>query len=202
MSVSARLIPKTRPEPPLQVHRFSVQQYHRMIESGVLTENDRVELLEGWIVSKMPHNPSHDGTVSIILRRLWTRLPDDWIVRVQSAITLANSEPEPDLAVARGPETRYLARHPAPRDLALVVEVSDTTLGHDQTIKARIYARARIPVYWVVNLLEKSIEVHTQPKGGKEPGYREHRLYEGAKPVPLLIGGRSLGTITARELLE
>src|SRR5438128_3370052 len=98
--------------PPFPVRRFTVDEYHRMIQAGVLTENDRVELLEGWIVPKMPHNPPHDGTISLVLRRLCTSLPDDWIVRAQSAITLPDSETEPDLAVVRGPESRYLSRHP------------------------------------------------------------------------------------------
>jgi Uma2 family endonuclease len=201
MSVTTRSISRVPTELPLPVHRFSVRQYHRMIACGVLTENDPVELLEGWVISKMPHNPAYDATVSMILRSLWTRLPDGWIVRVQSAITLADSEPEPDLAVVRGPEERYLKRHPLARDIALVIEVSDATLGYDQTIKARVYARARIPMYWVVNLPGRSIEVRTLPKGGKEPAYRERRVYSGAKPVPLLIEGRNLSTITARELL-
>jgi Uma2 family endonuclease len=188
-------------DPPLAVHRFSVAQYHRMIESGVLTENDRVELLEGCIVSKMPHNPAHDATVSVLLKRLWPRLPDNWFVRVQSAITLSDSEPEPDLAVVRGPEDRYLARHPVAREVALVIEVSESSLLHDRTIKARLYARARIPVYWVVNVSESQIEVFTLPRAGKEPAYREARNYKSGESISLSIAGNEVGPFAVRELL-
>src|SRR5690242_8549294 len=116
----------TQLPPPL--YRFTVKQYQRMIETGVLTENDRVELLEGWIVDKMPHNPPHDGTINRINRRLLPLLPEGWLLRVQSAITLTRSEPEPDLAIVRGPEEIYFKRHPMPRDIALLIEVADTTL--------------------------------------------------------------------------
>src|SRR5713101_9262196 len=83
------------------VHRFSVDEYHRMIEAGVLTENQRVELLEGWIVSKMPHNPLHDSTIDLVVGEAETFLPKDWFIRVQSAITTDDSEPEPDVALVR-----------------------------------------------------------------------------------------------------
>src|SRR5437773_6503838 len=96
---------------PLPIHRLTVEQYHRMIQTGVLTKNDRVELLEGLLVSKMPLSPSHDVTVSVTLRKLWSVWPEEWVVRVQSAITLDDSEPEPDLAVVRGPEERYREAH-------------------------------------------------------------------------------------------
>src|SRR5262249_20113394 len=129
-------------EPVRPVHRFSVEQYHRMIEAGILTEDDRVELLEGVIVDKMTHNPPNDGTIGLLQTELLKRLPDGWVLRIQSAITLTDSEPEPDLAVSRGPWRRYLQAHPVPRDLALVVEVADATLAQDQTDKVRSYARA------------------------------------------------------------
>jgi hypothetical protein len=187
--------------PPLPVHRFTVDQYHRMIEAGVLTEDDRVELLEGWIVTKMPHNPRHDAVVSIVQRKLRTVIPTDWIVRVQSAITLADSEPEPDLAIARGPEERYLAAHPGPSDLSLVIEVSDSTLESDRVNKARLYARARIAAYWIINLPEAKVEVRTRPRAGKAPAYHQRRDYAAGELVPLAIAGTGGGSIAARELL-
>src|SRR5438552_2158980 len=88
-------------EMPPTLYRFTVKQYQRMIEIGILTEDDRVELLEGCIVDKMPHNPPHDGTINRINRRLIPILPDGWLLRVQSAITLARSEPEPDLVIVQ-----------------------------------------------------------------------------------------------------
>jgi hypothetical protein len=172
-----------------------------MIETSVLTEDDRVELLEGWIVTKMPHNPRHDAVVSILHRKLRAVLPAERIVRVQSAITLADSESEPGLAIARGSEERYLAAPPAPNDLALVIEVSDSTLESDRVNKARLYARARIAVYWIINLPEAKVEVRTRPRAGKAPAYHQRRDYAAGESVPLVIAGTVVGSIAARELL-
>src|SRR5262249_10486828 len=113
--------------PPLPVRRFSVDEYHRMIDSGVLTDEDRVELLEGWIVPKMTRNPPHDTIIALLQNRvLGPQLPAGWFCRSQSAVTTEDSEPEPDLAVIRGDERDYLKRHPGPKDMTLVIEVSDT----------------------------------------------------------------------------
>src|SRR5438105_1895074 len=95
-------------------YRFSVEQYDRMVETGILTGEDRVELLDGWVIEKMPHNPPHDGTILVLQRPIWMRLPDDWLLRIQSAITLDTSKPEPDLAIVKGPAEIYLQRHPLP----------------------------------------------------------------------------------------
>jgi Uma2 family endonuclease len=173
-----------------------------MIEAGVLTEDDRVELLEGLIVTKMPHKPPHDTSVSVLLRRLWTKLPDEWIVHVQSAVTLATSEPEPDLAVVRGPEERYRAAHPTPKDIAMLVEVADTTLLHDQNVKGRLYAAARIQIYWIVNLVESTVDVYANPRGGKAPGYRQVQEYGIEASVPLVIAGKELGVIAVGGLVS
>jgi Uma2 family endonuclease len=187
--------------PPLLPHRFSVKQYHRMIETGVLTENDRVELLDGWILPKMPHKPPHDGTVLLVQTELLARVPADQVVRIQSAITLSESEPEPDVAVARGPARRYMRSHPRPRDIALLVEVADTTLAYDRTFKGPLYAQARIPVYWIVNLPESRIEVYTEPRSGQAPAYRRQRDFSGRESVPLVIGGRVVARIPVLDLL-
>jgi len=172
-----------------------------MIEAGVLTENDRVELLEGTIVPKMPHNPPHDTAVDLAQTTIAALLPAGWRVRVQSAITLADSEPEPDVAVVRGPARRYARSHPRPRDIALIIEVADTTLSEDRTVKGHLYARARIPVYWIVNLQDSHIEVYTQPKAGKSPAYRQRRNFGRKELVSVFIEGRLVGTIPVRELL-
>src|SRR5262249_47133779 len=96
------------PMSPYPVWRFSVRGYHGMIQAGILTEDDQVELLEGWIVPKMPHKPPHDGTIQLANKRIGRRLPPGWDIRVQSAVTTSDSEPEPDLAVVRGDESTYL----------------------------------------------------------------------------------------------
>jgi hypothetical protein len=172
-----------------------------MIKAGILTENDRVELLEGWIVPRMPHNPPHDGTIWLAQTALLSRLPSEWILRIQSAITTPDSEPEPDLVVARGAGSRYLTVHPEPKEIALVVEISDTTLPEDRSDKGRLYARARIPVYWILNLPESKVEVYTQPKAGRSPSYRQHQEYQVPQSVPLTLAGVKVAQIAVRELL-
>src|SRR4051812_9946272 len=94
------------------LRRFSVDEYHRMIETGILDERDRVELLDGYVVLKMPRNPPHDSTIQRLERRIGRLLPAGWDLRTQCAITLSQSEPEPDLAVVRGDDTLYQTRHP------------------------------------------------------------------------------------------
>jgi Putative restriction endonuclease len=161
--------------PPFPVYRFTVDQYHRMIETGILGENDKVELLEGWIVPKLPHNPPHDGTIWLAQTTLLAHLPPQWILRIQSSLTLAESEPEPDLVIARGPGRRYVTSHPKAKDVALVIEVADTTLEFDREVKGRIYAQPPLPVYWVLNLQENILEEYSLPKGGRVPEYKQRR---------------------------
>jgi Uma2 family endonuclease len=182
-------------------YRFSVEQYHRMAEAGILTENDRAELLEGVIIYRMNHNPPHDCTISLLQAELQARLSAEWLLRIQSSITLADSEPEPDQAVAKGPARRYQRAHPGPRDLPLVIEVADTTLLQDRNDKGRAYARARIPVYWVVNLPDGWIEVYTEPRAGRAPAYRQRRDYQADQAVPVVLQGQEVGHIPVRDVL-
>lgn len=186
--------------PPIRLYRLSVEQYHRMIQTGVLTENDPVELLEGLLVSKMPHHPSHDGSISVAGRELRAVLPNKWIVRIQSAITLDDSEPEPDLAVVLGPEERYFAVHPQPPDIAKVIEVSDTTLDYDRGDKLLVYARNKIPVYWIINLVENCVEVFSEPKPSRPWGYRKKERLSLELGVRVVVGGKGIGGIPVRKL--
>src|SRR5437868_6059435 len=113
------------PQPPAYpIRPFTVDEYHRMIQVGVLTEDDPVELLEGWIVLKMPRNPPHDSTIAQTQNTINKCLPAGWHVRVQSAITLSDSEPEPDLGIARGQPRDYASHHPGPVDIAALIEVA------------------------------------------------------------------------------
>ena len=182
-------------------YRFSVDQYHRLSEAGILKTSDRVELLEGLLVNKMTIHPPHATAVGLLQAELSTRLPQGWILRTQSPITTTDSEPEPDVVVVPGPVRRYARAHPGPADIALVIEVSDTTLEADRNDQKRIYARARIPIYWIVNIPESQIEVYTQPRGGRNPTYRQRRDYLLAEMVPLVISGQEIGTIPVRDVL-
>jgi Uma2 family endonuclease len=189
--------------PPLPVRRFTVDEYHQMIQAGILGEEDDVELLEGWIVPKMPRSPVHDGLITWVHNRVFApRLPVGWHCRSQSATTTADSEPEPDLAAVRGSERDFLARHPGPADMAQVVEVSDSSLLRDRTYKAGIYARASVPVYWIINLVDRQVEVYTDPTGpDPAPSYRTRQIYRAGDLVPFVVDGRELGPIPAQDLL-
>jgi Uma2 family endonuclease len=184
--------------PSLPQRRWSLREYHRMIELGFLTEDDRFELLEGWLIEKMPHNPPHDGTVYLLQMLLAKIAPPGWIVRTQSALTLRSrrgSEPEPDLAVVRGPAEQYLDRHPGPADTGLVAEVSATTLVQDRGIKQRAYARAGIPFYWIVNIPSRVIEVYDTPLGGRNPAYQRQTDAAVGTSISLTLDGRPVGKI-------
>ncbi|MBN9119294.1 MAG: Uma2 family endonuclease [Planctomycetes bacterium] len=182
--------------------RFTVPEYHKLIELGILTENDSLELLDGYLVEKMPHNPVHDGTLQKVNRRLLRVLPTGWEARVQMTVTLSASEPEPDLAVVRELPDGYTTRHPGAADLGLVVEVSNTTLDSDRDDKIPIYARDGLPVYWIVNLVDRQIEVYQQPSGASpSPTYGTRNTYRPGDAVPLVLGGADLGTIPVTDLL-
>jgi Uma2 family endonuclease len=184
------------------IWRFSVDQYHAMIRTGILTEDDPVELLEGWLVTKMPKNPHYRVATHLIRQALESILPPGWCVDTQEPLTTIDSEPEPDVMVVRGEPRHYLDRHPDPQDVALVVEVADSTLQRDRSLKKRLYAAAEIPVYWIVNLLESHIEVYTNPSGpGEQPDYHQQQNYGPADVVPMVIEGRELGRFVVQDLL-
>ncbi len=203
MSIMTTAPPLPAIMPPLPVRRFTVDEYHQMIESGILGEDDDVELLEGWIVPKMVRNAVHDGMISIVaIDVLPLRVPQGWFCRAQSAITTSYSEPEPDVTLVRGPTRVYLARHPGPADIALVVEVADSSLARDRSTKAAIYGAARISAYWIINLVDHQVEVYTDPTGpGPQPGYRVRQDYHIGDLVPLIIDGHDYGPIPAQDLL-
>lgn len=182
--------------------RFSVARYQKMIEVGILTPDDKVELLENYVVLKMPRNPRHDSTLQRMLRPLLRSLPDSWDLRVQSAVALPDSQPEPDFAVVRGSAAHYEKRHPTAADVGLVIEVADSSLLRDQRDKTRIYARGGIPSYWIVNLVDQRIEVYSQPSGPTAvPSYGSFQTYQPGDGVPLVLDGSVVGTVPAAELL-
>ena len=193
-SAGTRLPPAAAVAPPAwELRRFTVSEYHRMAEIGVLGEDDHVELLEGWIVYKMTRNPPHDVAVALASKTLMRLLPGGWHVRPQSALTTRDSQPEPDVAVVRGEEREYLERHPAPADVATVIEVADTSLARDRLDKGRVYARAGVAVYWIINLIEGRIEAYTNPaESDAIPSFRTRVNFTRGQTVPLTIGEQTL----------
>jgi Uma2 family endonuclease len=146
--------------------RFTVAEYHRMGETGILTPDDRVELLDGEIVQTAPIGSAHGGCMNRLNRLLVLAARDRAVVTVQNPIALGpTSEPQPDLALARPRADLYARSHPAPADIWLVIEVSDTTLAFDRDVKTPLYAAAGIPETWLVDLLGAAVEVHRRPAG-------------------------------------
>jgi Uma2 family endonuclease len=181
---------------------FTVDEYDRLIDTGFLTKSDRVELLEGYVVHKLPSNLPRDFSVSAV-GDLFTRvILSGWVIRCQAGARLTQSRPEPDIAIARGPLRSYASRHPGPADLGLVVEVSESSLDRDQQDKTRIYARDTIPVYWVVNLVDRRVEVHTDPTGpGDNPRYHTLRVFPSGATVPVELDGVTVGTVPVDDLM-
>jgi hypothetical protein len=184
------------------IAKFSVARYQQMIESGVLTSEDKVELLENYVVLKMPRNPVHDGTIDLIDETLTGFVPKGWRLRCQLTVVLSDSQPEPDFTIARGDGRTYISRHPTPGDVGILIEVANTSLLRDQRDKARIYARGNIVCYWIINLDDRRVEVHTQPSGPCDsPAYASVVNYAPGDSVPLVLGGATVATIPVAELL-
>jgi Uma2 family endonuclease len=206
MSLISSITPTPLRAPPAvptdPIWRLSIDQYHEMIRNGILTDDDPVELLEGWLVYKMPKNPSHRAVTRLTRQALEALLPAGWYVDSQEPVTIGDSEPEPDVVVVRGETRDYSDRHPGPQDLGLLVEVADTTLHRDRGSKKRLYAGAAIPCYWIINLLESQIEVYTDPSGPAEaPNYRQRQDFKRGDDMPVSIGGREVGRISVQALL-
>lgn len=144
--------------------KWSIKDYHLMIESGVLN-NRSVELLEGEIIEVSPESPLHRFTNDSIAEYLRELLKGKAKVFESHPITLNNSEPEPDISIVRLPNTDYLTRHPYPEDIYWLIEISNTTLEDDLNKKKKIYASAGINEYWIVDLKNTELVVFKEPSG-------------------------------------
>ena len=184
------------------IWRLSVDQYHDMMRMGILTEDDLVELLDGWLVTKMVKSPQHSLATQLARDVIALMLPTTWFINVQEPITTADSEPEPDIAIVRGQRRDYTDHHPHGEDVALVLEVSDATLRRDRTLKQKLYARAGVPTYWILNLAEQRLEIHSQPVGSDEAAdYQQHKTYSAQEQVTVMIEGQAVGQIKVSDLL-
>ncbi len=146
--------------------KWSVDDYHRLIEAGILADRS-VELLAGEIVEMSPESPIHYNTAKQSVKYLETLLLDRADVRFNGPVTLADSEPEPDIAIVRLPTDVYYDRHPGVEDIFWIIEVAKTSLKKDLDLKASIYATAGIQEYWVLNLANRQITVFRDPQNGQ-----------------------------------
>ena len=155
--------------------RFTVEEYHRMGLAGILREDDRVELIDGEIVEMTPIGSPHAGCVNRLARLFFAAAGQRAVVTVQNPISLPpGSEPQPDLVLLRPRGDFYAGGHPGPGDVWLVVEVADTSLTFDRTVKVPLYARAGIPEVWVVDLAGQRVEVYRRPAGGLYADVQRH----------------------------
>ncbi|SRR5579883_1066555 len=177
-------------------HRLTVDEYERI---GDLLDDPRVELIEGYLLAKMPKSPEHSWTTEAVREALKGRLPPGWTWRKEVPVRIpAYDEPEPDIAIVRGSDDDYKHRHPEPADVALLVEVSHTTLSIDRGIKCSTYAREGIPIYWMVNLVDRQVEVYTGPSPG---GYASRQDFKPGQQVPVVIADQPLTPIAVDDIV-
>jgi Uma2 family endonuclease len=148
-----------------RVHfRFTTDEYEQMIATGILTEEDRVELIDGEIIAMSPINVRHAACVKRLNELFSDRKAKRYIVGVQDPIRLdERSVPEPNVVLLRRRPDFYRGGHPEPEDVILIIEVADTSLAYDQGVKASLYARASIEEFWLVNLAENNVVVYREP---------------------------------------
>lgn len=162
---------------PIERYRFTVDEYDRLGEAGILGEDDPVELIEGELSVMTPIGRRHAACVDRLNRLLSQRVGDQAIVRVQSPVRLDDhTEPQPDMALLCPREDFYANAHPGPDDLLLVIEVADSSVGYDREVKLPLYARASVVEVWIVDLGRSAIEAHREPR---TEGYAERKLYRG-----------------------
>jgi Uma2 family endonuclease len=184
--------------PSIRPHRFTVAEYHRMAEAGILNEDSRVELIRGQIIDLAPIGAPHLGMVNRLTRLLPGILADRGIVSVQNPVRLDDgSEPEPDIAILKPRADDYATATPRAADVLLVIEVADTSLDEDRAVKLPLYAESGIPECWIVNLVDRIVEVYRQPENAT---YRRVRRVGSGDVFD--IHALSGATLPAAELLH
>ena len=178
---------------------MTVDEYEAKVASGEIPEDSRVELIDGRLVRKVTKNPPHTYSIFAVRDATAALMPPGWHVRQEGPVRVPPlSEPEPDISVVRGTAKTYKKRHPGPTDIALIVEVADSSLADDRTL-AVTYGAAGIPVYWIVNLRDRQVEVYTDPDPAA--GYRSRVDYQPGQDVPVVIEGQEVGQIAVADLL-
>jgi Uma2 family endonuclease len=183
-------------------YRFTAEQVMKMIESGLIGDGEDVELWDGTLY-KMTKGELHNAIVVLTAEALRSVTPrGDYHVREEkSSKDGASSLPEPDVAIARGKPGDTLPDPPGLDRLALVVEVDHHTARADGTVKMRRYATRGIPVYWIIKVKQRLVQVHDTPQGrGKTARYTRILTFSGAEEVPIVIDGREVGRVVASDL--
>ncbi len=170
----------------VKARTFSRSEYHRLAETGVLTEDDRVELLQGRISAMSPIGPYHSGVVNFLMDFFKNALGRRAVVCVQNPLAAEeDSEPQPDLMLLAPREDFYRHAHPTPADVLLLIEVAEASLEVDCDFKARLYARVGVTEYWVIDLVRQTVIVHRQPASERYADVTTHRRGTHVSPVAL-----------------
>jgi len=176
MNVNAESFPRR--------HRITVEDYHRMGEAGIFSEDDRVELIEGEVIDMAPIGSKHANTVDEFVQLIARQLPKKGRLRVQNPVLLNDgSEPQPDLTIVAN--RSYSAAHPSPEDILLLIEVADTSLEYDRSVKIPLYGRHGIPEVWLVDLESRTVEVFREPSAEGYRALQRHGAGEHLKPLAL-----------------
>jgi Uma2 family endonuclease len=184
------------------IYRLRVDDYEAMLRHGILSEDAPVEFIEGLLIETMVRRPPHDTAMGLLQDQIGRLLPPGWILRMQSALVLTDSEPEPDLAIVRGDRRDFALHHPTAADCGLVIEVAESSLPIDRGPKRSTYARHGIPAYWNVNLIDGTIEVCGDPSGlVARPHYRSIQTYSHGESVPIHLDGALLGEMAVHDVL-
>ncbi len=184
---------------PKRLARLTVDQYEAMVDSGVFTKRDRFTLINGFLVAKVPKSPRHTFIAKHLARNLKRLVPSGWDFRIEDAVRLPDSKPEPMFRGAGG-HRRLRGSHPGPADLAMVVEVAASSVSEDRQM-ADVYGPAGIPVYWIVNLKARQVEVYSLLKRPGASGYGKPRVFKAGQSVPLVIEGVEVGRIAVTDIL-
>ncbi|MEM8584662.1 MAG: Uma2 family endonuclease [Bacteroidota bacterium] len=177
-------------------HHWTIADYHRMIEAGILTERDKVELLDGKIIKMSPKGRLHSACISRLNKFCIKQLSDHYECRPEQPINFLDiSEPEPDYVIARLDMNSYVDGHPGAEDIHLIIEVADSSLAIDRGSKLKNYAAANILEYWIINLVDAQIEVYTEPNA-KKMTYDEVVIFkEGSSFEHELLGKVVVGDL-------
>ncbi len=176
--------------------RISIDEFEQYADSH---DDDRVELIDGHIVGRDEMKPAHALAMGLLKRAVEPLLPRDRSVREDKPVRIPDfNEPFPDVSIVRGDLRTYADRHPGPEDVSVVIEVSDTTLHKDRNEKSPHYARSGIPVYWIVNLVGREVEVYTGP--GPD-GYKKRSDFAAGQSIPVIIDDVEVGTIAVADIL-
>lgn len=182
--------------------RFTIADYHRLREVGLLREGDRIELIRGELLHMSPKGTAHSVCNGLLQAQLLTLLGNQVAIRSQEPITIpqTQSEPEPDLVIARGALRDYLDHHPYPADVLLAIEVADSSLDYDRTVKLELYAEAGIAYYWIADVNSRQMECYSQPYRSAQGQFSYQTRHIVLVGQPLAVPGFAAATLDLGQI--